>query len=487
MADSVEETAIVATHPKSQDPHEYAGCIKKIANNNATRLAAAAALSDGAFRKHAVAIANDKVHAKAPELGLDVHLALNIAQALETRELRYSVANTIIAGIFLSFLAADLATAAAGAGIAFGILRVYKLRLERYEWPALLKREQFSEPDCAAQWPDTDQPKLPDPSHLTVYHDFNPFVGAGSAIGAWGVAVDISRPRRDALASDPPRPVTIDDLYQHLETAIKATGLPELHISDHFFLHGSDVRDFGLLPDEYSAPLRTLPAAIAKSCVGVALGQLRHYKWVTVSDRERDFVVSVFLRCSVTGDNLLVEVKYFILPPVKKAYREIDRLSLNEWHTFTEFAVRVIGGAPFAAVAAPLKVLAAINEAFDDGRSERKAINQTDRYNYGAVKSLRESLASRTYEHYFEKEDAEAWLKTLARQILNALVDFLETHGIDTSEVKEQQIAILNSGIIVQGGDVTAQSLAVGEGAQARISKVARTVAAKASGGKNAA
>jgi hypothetical protein len=46
-------------------------------------------------------------------------------------------------------------------------------------------------------------------------------------------------------------------------------------------------------------------------------------------------------------------------------------------------------------------------------------------------------------------------------------VTFLDEHDIDTSEIRERRALILNSGIIVQGGDVTAESLAVGAGATA--------------------
>jgi len=47
------------------------------------------------------------------------------------------------------------------------------------------------------------------------------------------------------------------------------------------------------------------------------------------------------------------------------------------------------------------------------------------------------------------------------------LVEFLDDHNIDTSDLKERQTTILNSGVIVQGGDVNAESLAVGPGAEA--------------------
>ena len=54
-------------------------------------------------------------------------------------------------------------------------------------------------------------------------------------------------------------------------------------------------------------------------------------------------------------------------------------------------------------------------------------------------------------------------------------------HGIETSDLKERQTTILNSGVIVQGGDVNAESLAVGSGSQA-VKTVKKVLGGKAKG-----
>ncbi len=55
--------------------------------------------------------------------------------------------------------------------------------------------------------------------------------------------------------------------------------------------------------------------------------------------------------------------------------------------------------------------------------------------------------------------------------MLEELVAFLDDQGIDTSDLRERSTTILNSGILVQGGDVRADSLAVGANAQATTTK----------------
>jgi hypothetical protein len=101
-----------------------------------------------------------------------------------------------------------------------------------------------------------------------------------------------------------------------------------------------------------------------------------------------------------------------------------------------------------------------------------KLIDDNPLFNYGTGRSLRESLGSDQFMHYFQKLDGDFYSKVLEREILAVIVDFLDEHDIDTSELKERQSTILNSGIIIHGGDVKAESLAVGVGAQAmKVSK----------------
>ena len=56
-------------------------------------------------------------------------------------------------------------------------------------------------------------------------------------------------------------------------------------------------------------------------------------------------------------------------------------------------------------------------------------------------------------------------MNTLNRHTLAALRDFLEAHGVDTTDFNQQQQTILNHGVIQQGGVSTIENLAVGQGA----------------------
>ncbi len=100
-------------------------------------------------------------------------------------------------------------------------------------------------------------------------------------------------------------------------------------------------------------------------------------------------------------------------------------------------------------------------------KSRRKAIERDPTYDYGAGTTMRASFAQNLFQHHFQKSDADLCAKLVERKVLDELVSFLDEHGIDTSDLRERTTTILNSGILVQGGDVRADSLAVGSHAQA--------------------
>jgi hypothetical protein len=98
-----------------------------------------------------------------------------------------------------------------------------------------------------------------------------------------------------------------------------------------------------------------------------------------------------------------------------------------------------------------------------------------DRYDYGAEPSLRAEIASATYANYFQRMDSELYEKSLNRCIFDTVIDFLEERGIDVSSLKETRTTIINSGVLVKGGDVKADVLAVGERATAKMDITAKS------------
>ena len=92
-------------------------------------------------------------------------------------------------------------------------------------------------------------------------------------------------------------------------------------------------------------------------------------------------------------------------------------------------------------------------------------------------------MSGKNCQHFFQSSDWDMHSKTLEREILDTVTDFLHSRNVDTSEIKERQTTILNHGIVVQGGKLQANAVAVGKSAKANVfSKLkarARPAAAK--------
>jgi hypothetical protein len=200
--------------------------------------------------------------------------------------------------------------------------------------------------------------------------------------------------------------------------------------------------------------------------------RIRHYKWIRVMDWGNELSSSYFLRCTVRGNNMFVEINRYLLTPLAHQYRQVDALAEESWQKGLGIAILALFVGPLKAAVSPLILLGRmqeyLEELLDKKHKERlKLIDENPLFNYGTGSSLREALSSGQFMHYFQKLDGDFYSKVLEREILAAIVDFLDAHDIDTSELKERQSTILNSGIIIHGGDVKAESLAVGTGAQA--------------------
>ena len=127
---------------------------------------------------------------------------------------------------------------------------------------------------------------------------------------------------------------------------------------------------------------------------------------------------------------------------------------------------------PLAALVAWLALIAKLGGFISrslglEGCMKRREIKHNPLYDYGIAQSIRQMVSSPRFAHYFQRLDQEMYVKIIEREMLDTIIEFLDDHNIDTSDIKERQTTILNQGVIVQGGDVQAESLAVGAGAQA--------------------
>ena len=93
---------------------------------------------------------------------------------------------------------------------------------------------------------------------------------------------------------------------------------------------------------------------------------------------------------------------------------------------------------------------------------------------------VREVAQSNRYRRYFQFADRDMYGKILDQEIFDAVRIFLAEHEIDTSDFEERQLAVLNYGVLVTGGRLEADSLAVGAQAQSSVTAGLQRLASRA-------
>lgn len=463
--------------------------------SEATRLLAANAFVKGsAFRRQILARFKDENCAVAPEIGIDLPLVARVCKFAEARDRKYE---WVYFGIALGSLAIGATSSSVAmmlllAALVGGAVRYGKTTTDRKTILPAFQRNRF-DPEAAAR--EYSMPlgaehekALPrEDQNLIVYAGFSPFVGAGANLGGWSFGLATDKFKDDCGGEADHDPVTVCGLYAFLEEGIARLQLPGFETQDAFFVHGGDLRDDStLLGDPFGRPEQVLPAAMVARYREGNNPRIRHYRWLRVHDWGGELTLSYFLRCSVRGPTLFVEIKRFILTPLPESLRQIDAIA----GPGRREVVGALASAPlvglFSVVTAPLVIFGRLSEALHEATSgdrqrRNESIRTNLRYNYGASESARAAHASGAYLHYFQHADGDFYIKTLDREILDRLVDYLDQHHVSTADLRERQSVILNNGILVQGGDVKAQTLAVGEGAKATTG-----LARLATRGKNA-
>ncbi|MFD7923813.1 hypothetical protein ACFV3R_31980 [Streptomyces sp. NPDC059740] len=320
--------------------------------------------------------------------------------------------------------------------------------------------------------------------NATVYSGWNPARGFAAERSNWSLAV----PTLPATPQngEPPTPVVPFDAWElltHLRERLSALpaldGDPQspatlggLVVEDRVFVHGATIgEDRRFLPSPVAPPLAALPPADVRRIALRPTTAARHCLVAYLPLWGGDVVPGVLLHVTTTERTVQVRCDTHVLPPVRGRYHDVDHTpaTMTEDHR-DHLLLRALADAAGTLWAAPLRALehALFDKRREDReRRERRAIARNPEFDYGARTSVREAAVNSHYLNYFQVLDAERVLRALNRHTLSAIQDFLEAHGVDTTEFQGQQLSILNYGIIQQGGTSIVGNQAVGEGASA--------------------
>ncbi|WP_159049201.1 hypothetical protein [Streptomyces canus] len=275
------------------------------------------------------------------------------------------------------------------------------------------------------------------------------FLGAGLEHSSWSFATHL-RPEKEGDRRTVPL-LRNDEVIAAVRAGMLAFRDTEIRTGDR--LAEVVVTDFVYAPASHTAYIDE-PDALK-----VALDsdeQVRHFLGIRVGAWDDDVIVTTFVRPSTHGDILYLEVIVHVLLPIRPAYRlPVARVERGA----NRFALLDVPANLARAVPRNIwrlirSTTAAIRESFDsDGSSN-------------PVYSLRHRAAGLRHDHYFQRLDAERYVKTVERRIVSSIKDLLKQKKISADEFAAAADQVINNGIMISGGTHMNNNYATGPQAQ---------------------
>ena len=317
--------------------------------------------------------------------------------------------------------------------------------------------------------------------NVVVFGGFSPFPGSGFDHGGWSFSLNLNKGKEQMDKLLQPKQFQIEELYDFIALNIRKLDLSGLSIEDKLCINGEKIRDNKLfMPNRFSRPYSWIELEQVSKFFNTNAYHIRYYKHIKVISWNGEFVFSVFLRLTKVNQKLFIEASYFLLPPVKTEYYQVDVINpkLN-WRKLSNLLQESILTTMFIWPFSPLAVYGVFVEFWENSKHReemRYLIEEMPNFNYGAITSIRELGSSSNYTHYFQKLDKEMYLKIIERQIIDSICEFLDSKNIDTSDLNERRTAIFNSGVLVSGGSFQATNVSSGTNTQAVINGISGLV-----------
>ncbi|MHC3471145.1 hypothetical protein ACYF6T_20950 [Streptomyces sp. 7R007] len=468
------------------------------ATSEVTRLLSAGAHTDPPFAKAVVSeLVDNRQRFAAPAYGYDAATVLGHALAARERRRRRTVAVAVCIAQWLAFGVVGGATSLGATAFwitsVIGVWGVWaacfveRLVVRQVLLVHLGRRRHPGAPVGFTGVAPVVQPgdvetyreirREQDASAGVVYYSgYAPFVGAGRPVRRWsfaclldGVDEDPSSRLPGSTVTRPPRrpagEFTAEELTSHLERRLRSDLLTEVVAEDHR-LRGLEVsrrfyaKAISRQPPDPAQRIDEFTRARSVSDDHYAAG--REYLMVRVGSWAQELGTSVFLNVDLKGRMLYTQFHAYRLLPIKAGFHHVDALpdritSATVWGLAGKAVGDTLGGIVDGlgwTVGLPLKLYHALR---DTDRSPKAA--QADHVDeasglvdWGARVSVRELGAADGFRHFFQEMDDEKFVKIIERRTLEVILEFLEKHGVDTTEYRAFQSQALNVGILQTGG-----------------------------------
>jgi hypothetical protein len=457
------------------------------------RLAAAHyLLANMAVREHLLEALRDPLQARPQSLGLDYGLLARIAIKRNAQDWVHIGALTALVAVCGALLTVNpQAPIVIGILIAI-VLNYWKNYRLQYGEASRLSPTNFGSVDFEQSLPELPEQYhagLPrDDDNVVIYTGQDPFADFGLPFGRWALAVDLKRGSKNADGSrSKPSSVSTTGIMADLASSLGALSEYGFQIGEKAFVDGVNIPEQIKPRATVTRPAQHIAAEKFSEIEVSSDGLLRQYLHLATRTWGGQIWISYFVRTGLVGNDLHLEIHGRVVPPIGRTNRDIDKIPPNTWQNNMSLVLRATFVGPLMALVAPImafsKLQSTIASAFRDPvRVKIATVEQQAFHDYGAPRALRTTLANYNDMSFFQLMDRNFYELALTGKILRSFTDYLDIHGVDTSGIVDQQSIILNHGIIVQGGGVSANNLAVGKGATMNLGNVAGSLRAKVMG-----
>jgi hypothetical protein len=291
--------------------------------------------------------------------------------------------------------------------------------------------------------------------NTVVYHNFEPFIGAGDVVTTWGFATRLVRKQPDAVIHGA-RPLTesqrefdeppfsaaqiVSYVRWHLSDLtiddIPELSIPEMTVTDRVFQSDRET---------LSRSLHTGPEKVAE-IIQNPTGPARHYIACQVVAWGGDVVTTVHIHIAVQGRSLYLEVTTTSLAPCNERYRTVDVEGGTGPRAWSRAFLLAVRETPVTVVHAPVRLIRSLIDTTGRG-SRRSAVHSRSR-DHGALVSVRQLGTVDRLRNFTQRQDILKFRRLIERRVFDHIMDFLDRYDIDTAEYRAQRTSVLN----VNGG-----------------------------------
>jgi hypothetical protein len=310
---------------------------------------------------------------------------------------------------------------------------------------------------------------------VLVHKDFDPFKFAGVPVGKWSFTVDVARPAQNASGTAELTPISISEIESGMRQDLAQSGFGDLVVREIIAVRGEDASILPMISNEpeIKQPDVNLPEQAIAEVSSKHPNLVRRYLLFHDIRWDGGLILTHVVRTTLQGRIFYIETSRFVLTPPSKEFKVVDSTNF-----YNETLKTKIGGFIAGALVSPFTVVGETYNLYAFAtlwrsinklkRDYLKSLETSPVFNYGSDESTRRTMMDEKFDHFSQKADLDFAIKAFDQTIVELICRYMESHGVDVSDLRNKVMTIYNSGIMVQGGDVTAQAMAVGQGSTAQ-------------------